>query len=397
VSVIGTGVWSLLAKHHLELVFLAIATVMPTALQQLLLALLEGAQRFDLQLMATLSGTLFQLGIVALFAVKHASVQGFLVANLLSSAVFTVFTLILCGPLLSSIHTLGQNQVVPELSRRIFNFSISIYMLSLLSMIVFDKSELFFLQIFQTPAQLAYYSIAFGLTARMATAGDSISYVLFPMFVTRYTQNGSEELRVAYRQSIHYVQLLMVPVFAWCIPIAPRFITFAYGVEYRNVAPVVQVLLGTMLITLMLTVSASAVFALEKQRSFFRSMVVVAAINLTLDAILIPRYGALGAALANGCSQAIAVCGLILLLQRLLPGSFPALASLKIYIAAAGSAASILYAELVLHAGVLVLCISVAVAVLVYVGLLGGLGVVTRSEAVALSSGLYARLSRKAG
>jgi O-antigen/teichoic acid export membrane protein len=397
VSVVGAGVWSLLARHHLELVFLAIATVMPSALQQVLLALLEGAQRFDLQLMATLSGSLFQLGIVALFAVKYASVQGFLVANLLSSAFLALFILALCGPFLGSFHSVRGHQDFPELSKRIFNFSVSIYMLSLLSMIVFDKSELFFLKIFQTPAELAYYSIAFGLTARMATAGDSISYVLFPMFVTRYTQNGSEGLCAAYRRSVHYVQLLMVPVFVWCIPIAPRFINFAYGSEYENVAPVVQVLLGTMLITFMLTVSASAVFALEKQRSFLRSMVVVAAINLILDVVLIPRYGALGAALANGCSQAIAVCGLIFLLQRLLPGSFPVLASLKIYIAAAASAVSVLYAGLVLHAGILVLCLSVAVAALVYVALLGGLGVVTRSEAVAFGSGLYARLSRKAG
>jgi O-antigen/teichoic acid export membrane protein len=392
-SLLGGGVWSLLARHHLILVFLALATVLPAALQQMLLALMEGAQRFDLQLTATLCGTLFQVGIVAVFAVRHAGVQGFLVANLLSSAAFMLITLVLCRPMLDSSGVGRHVEILPELSRRIFNFSISIYVLSLLSAIVFDKSELLFLKLFQTPAELAYYSIAFGLTARMATASDSISYVLFPTFVTGYAQNGPDELSAIYRRSIHYVQLVMVPIFIWCIPIAPRLVVLIYGGEYTKVVPVVQVLLGTMVITVMLTVSASAIIALEGQRSFFWFMVVDAALNIGLDFMFIPRYGAVGAALANGLSQVIAVCGLIWLLQKELPGSFPFITSFKIYFAAAMSAAVIFYVDLVMRVGLLVLCLSTALAAILYFCLLYLLHIVTKSEFVALAGGLRVRLS----
>jgi O-antigen/teichoic acid export membrane protein len=282
----------------------------------------------------------------------------------------------------------------PEISKRIFAFSISVYGLSLLSLIVFDKSELFVLRIFQSPAELAYYSIAFGLTARLATAGDSISYVLFPMFVTRFTQNGSEDLRKVYRQSMRYLQLLMVPIIVWSIPLAPRLVVFVYGKQYANVAPVVQVLLATMLLTVMLTVSASAVFTLDKQGAFLRYMFAVAALNIVLDLVFISRYGALGAAYANGISQAVAVCCLIALLRRAIPGSFPVAASIRIYLAAMVSAAAIFYAEFDLHAGVLVLSISVAVAALLYVGLLGGMGELTRSELKILAESLRLSMSR---
>lgn len=394
---VGGGIWLLLTRHHLMVVFLALATVLPAALLQLLLALLEGAQRFDLQLFATLGGSLFQVAIVTVFAVNHAEIQGFLVANLLSAIAITALTLAMCRSLLKSNSADGQEQILRGLSKRIYSFSISIYALSLLSMIVFDKSELFFLQIFQSPAELAYYSIAFGLTARLATAGDSISYVLFPMFVTRYTQNGSGELGAVYRQSIRYVQLLMVPVFVWCIPITPRFVILAYGREYANVASVVQVLLGTMLVTIMLTVSASAIFALEKQRLFFRSMLLVAAVNLVLDLVLIPHFGALGAAFANGFSQVLAVCSLIWHLQRELPQSFPIAASIRIYLSAILSVAPIYYAAYIQRTGVLLLALSVIVAALIYFCLLRGLGAVTVSEALALRDGISVRMFRRAG
>jgi O-antigen/teichoic acid export membrane protein len=396
-SLVGGGVWSTLAKNHLILVFLALATVMPATLQQMLLGLMEGAQSFDLQLIATFGGAICQVGIVAAIAIRHGSIPGFLLANLLSSVVFTALTLYLCRPILASHFAPGPQTEFPEISKRIFNFSISVYGLSLLGLIVFDKSELFVLRIFQSPAELAYYSIAFGITARLATAGDSISYVLFPIFVTRYTQNGSEDLRKVYRQSMRYLQLLIVPIILWSIPLAPRLVVFVYGRQYAHIGPVAQVLLATMLLTVMLTVSASAIFALDKQSALLRYMLVVAALNIFLDIALISRYGALGAAFANGISQAVAVCGFIALLWRALPGSFPVLASMKIYFAAIVSSASIFYADLVMRAGALVLCISVAAAVFLYIGLLGGLGEVTMGELLVFADSVKMSLSGREG
>lgn len=397
ISLLGAGVWSVLAKHHLILIFLALATVLPAALQQTLLALMEGTQRFDLQLVATLGGSILQIAIVATFAALHASIRGFLLATFLSSAALTGFTFFLCRPMLKLHPASAKHDSSPEISKRILRFTLSVYALWLLNLIVFDKSELFFLRIFQSPAELAYYSIAFALTARLATAGDSISYVLFPMFVTRYTQDGADGLREVYRRSMRYLQMLMVPVCLWGIPLTPRLVVFAYGGQYARVASVVQVLLATIVVTATMTVSSNVMYTMERQHSFLRYMVLVAALNIFLDLLFVPRYGALGAALANGLSQAFAACGLIVMLRIALPGSFPVFASLKIYLAAAVSVAPILYAELILRAGALFLGVSVAVAVFLYLGLLSGLRAVTRSDFEAFGDGFMSLVFRRAG
>lgn len=122
VSVIGAGVWSAIARNDLTMVLLALSTVMPAALQQVLLALLEGEQRFDLQFISALGGAIFQIGIVAAFALHHASIHGFLLANLLSSVALTGLTVLLCRPMLNSHSTACEHPVSAEMSRRIFNF-----------------------------------------------------------------------------------------------------------------------------------------------------------------------------------------------------------------------------------------------------------------------------------
>jgi hypothetical protein len=85
------------------------------------------------------------------------------------------------------------------------------------------------------------------------------------------------------------------------------------------------------------------------------------------------------------------------MLRKVLPGSFPLFQSLKIYLAAAVSVTPILYAQLILRAGVVVLGVSLAAAVLLYLGLLAGLRAVAGSEFEAFGDGFMSLVFRRAG
>jgi O-antigen/teichoic acid export membrane protein len=264
---IGVGIWPVFEKHHVVLILLALATTIPNALQQTLLGLLEGAQRFDLQVIGTVGGAICQIAIVTVFALFQSTISGFLIASLLSSMALTGLTIYLCRPMLQSAISTKDQRINSAISKRIFSFSITAYGLWMLNLIVCDKSELFFLRIFKSPAEIAYYSIAFALTARLSTAGDSISFVLFPVFITRYVQTGKGGLREVYEKSMRYLQMLMVPICFWGIPIAPRFVTFAYGGQYAQAASVTQVLLAALLFTVTMTANTSTIFTMDRQNS----------------------------------------------------------------------------------------------------------------------------------
>ena len=397
-TILAAALWGSIERHRWLLILLALATVLPAALQQTMLALMEGEQRFDLQVLATLGGTVFQIAIVAIFAVRWPSVEGFLLASLISSVVLLGTTYFFSRSMIDPGPKAARPAYPAELSRRVLSFSLSIYGLWLLNLVVFDKSEMAFLRLFNTPEQLAYYGIAFTLTARLATAGDSISYVLFPMFITRLAETGAEGLKASYRQSITYMQMLMVPLCLWAIPLLPALVVIAYGQQYARVVPVIQILLVTMIFSVTMNVSSNVVYALDKQASLLHFMMVVAALNILLDLALIPRYAAVGAAVANGASQAIAAVGLVIILRKLLPGSFPARTSLKVYFAAIISTVPIICVDIFLHGRrTPFLVLSVLIAVFLYGAILTGMRTLSKGEVDTFRSRFATVVTRRAG
>ncbi|HZB89747.1 MAG TPA: polysaccharide biosynthesis C-terminal domain-containing protein [Terracidiphilus sp.] len=396
VFLFGAAVWCALDREHIGLVLAASASVMPSALQQTLLALLEGEQRFDLQAAATLVGSILQVLVVALVAWLHPTVMGFLVGAFVSAGLVVAVTFALSRPFLRASSPGSNEMRLTGVAREIVAFSLPVYALWILNLIVFDKSEFLFLSHYGAAEQVAFYGIGFALTARLATAGDSIVYVLFPMFVVSLAREGAGELRDRYRQSIRYLQMPMFPLCCWAIPMLPALIVLAYGKQFAGVAPVVQVLMVTLLFSVSMSVSSSAMYALDRQFSILRWMIPVAVLNIALDFLLIPRWGAVGAAIANGVSQAVAACGLIVLMRRALPGAFPLRDSLKIALAAVVSAAPIFCAERYIG-GVLALSAAAAVAILLYILLLKGLRTLTTEESSMLERRLMLLLNRTGG
>jgi O-antigen/teichoic acid export membrane protein len=281
-------------------------------------------------------------------------------------------------------------------AKKLFSFSLSVYGLWFLSLIVFDKSEMFFLRAFRAPEELAFYSIAFALGARLATVGDSISEVLFPMFVTRYAQSGAAGLRGLCNRSLRYYCLFILPLYLWCVPLTPRLLNFFYGERYAAVAPVFQIMLITLLFSALLPIGSSALFALDKQFSFLRYLVLVAAINLIFDFLLIPRYGAVGAALANGAAQALAACAQARVLHKALPGGFPFVVLLKIYLAGTVSVIPLVYCARMPHASFLLLSASAVLALLLYIALLVALRAIQFDQLAVAKTNLHSFVSRKA-
>lgn len=380
VLIVGGGIWVITEKNHLALIILAVGSVLPTALQQTLLGLMVGIQRFDLQFFATLYGAIFQIGIVSACALLHASLHSFMIANLLSCLSLMAITLYLCRTILFSRGRLDSVIAFASVTKRIFAFSIAVYAFNILNLIVSDKSELYFLRVFQAPPQIAYYSVAFALTSRLSTVGDSIAFVLFPMFVTRNVQGGLDALRPVYKKSMRYIQILLIPICVWGIPLIPALVVFAYGNQYAPVVPIAQVLLVALALATTMTANSGLLYSIDRQAALLRLMFLVALVNVALDLVLIPRYGAFGAACANGLTQIFFACGLVLLVQRELPHSFPFGGTAKILFAALISSLPIFYAELAMHASFPALLSLVLVAAIAYAGLLKMLGVVSVLE-----------------
>lgn len=196
----------------------------------------------------------------------------------------------------------------PALRRRMFVFSRQNLALLALGLVVWDRSELLFLKSYCAVTQVAFYSLAFSMTNQLLMAprafSSSSGYTIF----AQYGRDRSR-LEGLVQNATRYVWLLAVPLFAGLAAIAFPLIRTVYGPRYDAVVPVLTVMSIFAIPRAFQAHSESLLQATETQGFVVRWLTLCAVVNLSLDWILIPRGGAIGAAVANGVAQTVAVAG----------------------------------------------------------------------------------------
>jgi len=194
------------------------------------------------------------------------------------------------------------------LRRRMFTFSQQNLILLALGLVVWDRSELLFLKYFSDVTQVAFYSLAFSITNQLLMAPRAVSTSIGYTVLAQYGRDHTR-LEGLIRNATRYVALLSIPMFLGLAAISYPLIAVVYGAKYLAVVPVLSILSVFSMSRAFQTHSDSLLQATETQGFMVRWLSLSACVNLLLDWLLIPHYGAVGAAVANGISQTIAVGG----------------------------------------------------------------------------------------
>lgn len=333
------------AIFHTGAVVLVLGILAGQTSLEAFMATLEGAQRFDRIAKIALAGALSQVGFVALAARLHMGVNGMLAAGMgaVCVACFLAFS--------NAKRGLGPGLPAPSISdceyafQRARRFSVTISCLILLDMIVWQRSEVFFLKRWLTLPEIAFYGIAFSIAQNIGEASTPFTGVLLPLYSGIFGNRGvGKELAVAYNRSIKYVQMLMAPLCVFCAIAAGPLVRLLYGPNYLPMVPVLQVLLVSLAVTSMCHAGSALVQATENQGPVVKYGTAIAILNIALDCILIPKAGALGAALANSGAQVTAAIVGLVYTETVVCGKFPWGPTIKIYLATVLAAAPSIWA-----------------------------------------------------
>ena len=168
------------------------------------------------------------------------------------------------------------------------------------------------------------------------------SGVLLPTFSSLAGQRGAGELPERFKSlhlsSYRVLALIAMPIGLGGAAIAPAFVQL-YGPEFLPMSRVLSILLVGNIVGALATVSSTILHSVDKQHFIVRLGIVVALLNIGLNLLLIPRYGAIGAAFGNSGSQVVSgVVGIAYSTRRLnLP--FPLRSLGRIALAALSAAA----------------------------------------------------------
>lgn len=177
----------------------------------------------------------------------------------------------------------------------------------LLTLIVWDRSELFLLKHLSPDIrQLAFYSVAFNLAERL---------LIFPSVfasasgATVFAQYGRDRSRLPAMTaaSVRYLALISIPLHIIAVALAGPALLTLYGTKYAGAFVVATVSPLLCLPKAFLGPIQSLFESTDRQKYFIITTIIASFIDIGVAWYLIPSLGALGASIGSGSAQITAI------------------------------------------------------------------------------------------
>jgi O-antigen/teichoic acid export membrane protein len=174
---------------------------------------------------------------------------------------------------------------------------------SLLTLIVFRRSEFFFLEHYADDRNLALYSVAFSAVTTLVLVPQALALAVSPAVATLLGAGEHARIRTGYSRSLRLLLLAALPVSAGAFALGPTTVRLVFGGSFAGTRVPLLVLLAPLPLLPLMNASYSLIVGLGKRRFPLIVGAASAVLNLALDFTLIPGHAAVGAAIANSCAQ----------------------------------------------------------------------------------------------
>lgn len=237
-------------------------------------------------------------------------------------------------PILRWLEPLPHTELPRDVRRRMFAFSGQSMVLLLLNVVIWDRSDIVFLKWLNSDIrQITFYLVAFNLTQNALQFPQVFAQAVGATVMAQYGRDKTRLGELA-ATSLRYMGLLALPMFIGMAALASPAIRLLYGVQYLASIPLLAVAALFTIPRVFLLPVTDLLQANEKQAFLIGWSIICAGLNVLLDVTLIPRYAAMGAALANGIAQGAAVIGMWIYAWRLFRMDLRARALAKVCAAA---------------------------------------------------------------
>lgn len=196
-----------------------------------------------------------------------------------------------------------------ELRKRMQRYALQGLALTVLAIVVWDRSEIVFLKIFADNSQLAFYSLGFSLAAKLLVLPSVFATASSASLMVSCSAD-SDSAKSIFANSARYLALFVFPACLGAAVVCPSALTLIYGIKYEPAVPAAVICMLFAAPRAFESLPETVLQARDRQDFILKWMGVVTVANILLDLSLIPRYGSVGAAVANGLAQAAGVAGL---------------------------------------------------------------------------------------
>jgi O-antigen/teichoic acid export membrane protein len=275
-----------------------------------------------------------------------------------------------------------------DLRRSAARYAVASSIAVVLTFMVAQRSELFFLDRQSSDAQIAFYSVAFSATTILVSLLIGMTNVFSPTFARFLGAGQIDRIRSGYSRALRLLILLAMPIAAAGLVLGPPLINLAYGSRYSDAGNVLRILVAAVPLAALGAISGALLIGYGKMRFPIVVSAAAAAADLVAAALLVRRLDAIGAAIANDLAVLIAVFLQLAYCVRLLGGvelAWRYFLRMAIAVTLAGVAAQ---GALELGKGPVSFCVAVVVGITVLGALAIWLRVLPQDDAAWLTVAL---------
>ena len=182
--------------------------------------------------------------------------------------------------------------------------------------VVWQRSELFFINRLGDAVQLGHYSLAYTIFAIFLSVGWALVTSYFPSIASDHGGGQHHLVAQKLQQGATLAVLYAAPISCGAVVTLPVLVELLYGAKMLPAVPIGQMLLVSLVPSVLAGMYSLTVNAIG---GIWRNVwlgLAIAAVNVILDLTLIPRLGAFGGAVATVCAQCLYLVGLLLLAGR---------------------------------------------------------------------------------
>lgn len=171
-----------------------------------------------------------------------------------------------------------------------------------LSVKVYSYVDSLFLNIYHGSAAVGLYAVAYKLTYALQFLPITFTAALYPALSSVYARKERDELRNTFLGSLRLMAAISFPISAGLSALASVIIPLLYGQDFVGAIPAFQILPWVLIPIFLDFPIGSLLNASDKAYLKTSAMVATMLINFALNAVLVPRFGTLGAAWAGVAS-----------------------------------------------------------------------------------------------
>jgi O-antigen/teichoic acid export membrane protein len=197
-----------------------------------------------------------------------------------------------------------------DLRNRMITFAWQSVAILALELVVWQRSEFFLLKhLCSDIRQVAFYSIAFSMADRLLITASIFGSSTGATIFAQYGRDKSKVSQLT-ASAFRYLALSTIPIHFIAAALAGPALLLLYGSQYAGAVAVISIAPVLCMPKAFLVPIRSLLQSHEKQGFVIWATIIASVFDLGIAALLIPRYGAVGACIGSGVGEVAAVGGM---------------------------------------------------------------------------------------